>query len=143
MANDGDKGGAQLPVDMAPGSGPSEAPWGDRTTELRLRVTLKEPLGHADRCTSWKVEFNGPYDNGRPPHVRLRATARHPWPEGLRPGMRFAVSRPRKKGKAVMREIEGLSVSGGNSDLAHITVHYGDKTAEVFCLLDEAPLAES
>ena len=57
--------------------------------------------------------------------------------------MRFAVSRPGKKGKAVMREIEGLWASGGNSDLAHITVHYGDKRAEVFCLPDEAPIAET
>ena len=101
-------------------------------------IRLIEPWGR----TSWLVWYPGLYANERPPHVKLRNDESEPWPDEAGEGATFTLLEPRRSGRAVMREVVGICVGGDPRTPAHITVHYGDRPAVDFRLLQEMSTPE-
>ena len=102
------------------------------------QIRLIEPWGR----TSWLVWYPGLYANERPPHIKLRNDESEPWPDEAKEGATFGLLEPKKSGRAVMREAVGICVGGDPRTPAHVTVHYGERPAADFRLLQEMSEAE-
>ena len=118
-------------LDMSWGMAPEATMQGVIGASPRMR--LIEPWGK----TSWLVWFPGLYANERPPHVKLRNDESESWPDEAMEGASFKLLEPRKSGRAVVREVVGMYVGGDPEAPAHITVHYGERPASDFLLLQE------
>ena len=105
------------------------------TMQGEVRVSPQIRLMESWGRTSWLVWYPGLYANERPPHVKLRNDESESWPDEAREGASFELLEPRKSGRAVMREVVGIYVAGDPEMPAHITVHYGERPAVDFRLL--------
>lgn len=72
---------------------------------------------------SWLVDYNGPYDNKRPPHVAVGVVNIN----SHVPGEVYTLSNLRRQGNAIMWTVDGLYHTGANGTTtsAHFTVYYG------------------
>jgi len=78
-------------------------------------IRMKQRWG----ANSWLVDYSGPYQNSRPPHVEIGPL------DTVEPGETFPLEQLRAQGdQAVMWTVRGLQnqLTGGP---AHFTVHYG------------------
>lgn len=78
-------------------------------------VTFVKPWGKK----SWLVEYSGPYDNERPPHVEVGEVNMNKY----KPGFKFTLSNLHTSGNAVMWDVDRLKNDKGQR--AHFTVYYG------------------
>ena len=74
-------------------------------------ITFKKKWGD----NSWLVDYNGPYENPRPPHVEVSGE--------IREGFVSTISNPHiVGGKADVYDVDKLRTRG---HLAHLTVYFG------------------
>lgn len=81
-------------------------------------VKFTKPWGRR----SWLVDYDGPYNNNRPPHVQVIGYT--PTPGQVCTLTNLHTISPR----ALAWEVEGVTDKGGR---AHFTVYFGDSPAEV------------
>lgn len=93
-------------------------------------ITFTKPWG----MKSWLVDYTGTYNNSRPPHVELRRDVNSVGTlyDTMLPGSTYSLSNLRKIGKAVMWDVDGLTLDDGEN--AHFTVHFGNRRVEDFCI---------
>ena len=83
-----------------------------------MSVTFTEKWG----AKSWKVSYDGPYENNREPHVEVGAANM----DNYRAGDTFALANKHLHGKAVMYDVVGCQ---NGRHTAHFTVYFGDDAA--------------
>ena len=96
-------------------------------------ITFTKPWGRK----SWLVNFEGKYENDRPPHVEL--VSQKELDDGVRDsiyhtmvsGTQFGLKDLHRNGNTIAWRVEGLMRENGRTP-AHFTVHYGNRSLHDF-----------
>ena len=104
-----------LPGDADTADAVGQLPTG--ATAVRT-VTFTAPWGRR----SWRVEYDGPYENDRLPHVEVGTENM----DAHVPGEVHTLSRLHVRGKAVMWDVDGCL---NRKHKAHFTVYFGPDAA--------------
>ena len=86
---------------------------------------------------SWLVDFNGKYDQVRPPHVELRQneSEENTMYDKIVPYSIFRVVNLHKKGKAIMWDVDMADFNETPEEIPHLTVHYGPRLISEFQII--------
>ena len=78
---------------------------------------------------SWLVNFNGMYDQVRPPHVELRQneSEENTMYDKIVPYSIFLVFNLHRNGKAIMWDVDMADFNRTPEKIPHLTVHYGPR----------------
>lgn len=83
---------------------------------MERTITFSEPWGK----NSWKVNYDGPYDNNRLPHVEVGETNMNRY----NAGEIYKLVNLRSTGRAIMWDVVGVDNSREKGG-AHFTVYFG------------------